>query len=112
MPDGRSDTTRFDAGNGEEPSIESLLGEYIDRLNRGETPSPEEIIANHPDHAADLLREIESFQALSPVASSGKPLGTLGDYQLLRKVGRGGMGVVYEAWETSMDRRVALKVLP
>jgi serine/threonine protein kinase len=102
--------------------LESLVGhvadEFTERLNRGEQPDPEEYARRHPQLAGLLLEVLPALQVFRAPADSSlppaatDPSGTLGDFRLLRQVGRGGMGVVYEAEQISLRRRVALKVLP
>ncbi len=95
----------------DDPAFQEALARYVDRLNTGEMLHREEILANHPQWAAELLDQLEVFRQVGRQEEE-RSLGTLGDYTLRRQIGRGGMGIVYEAWQNSMDRRVALKVLP
>ena len=101
-----------------------LADEFAARYRAGERPSLKEYIDRHPALAEDIrelfpaMVEIEQVkedhqnaagQAEAPAAPA---LRQLGDYRILRQVGKGGMGIVYEAEQVSLGRHVALKVLP
>ncbi len=106
----------------------ALADEFLARYRRGERPSLAEYIARHPQ-LADEIREVfpamammeniaidETGTATTDAGRHADPpepaIRQLGDYLILREVGRGGMGIVYEAEQVSLGRHVALKVLP
>ncbi len=99
-----------DDSNGEE--VEELIARYLDELNSGKSLDPRQVLADHPGLGHEVLESLQDFVALRSGPEELRELGALGDYVLRRRIGRGGMGIVYEAWQTSLDRRVALKVLP
>ena len=89
-----------------------MLATYVDRLADGERVDLQHVAAAHPDVAAELTEQLRMFQLLGSPRDEGSPPARLGDYELRRELGRGGMGIVYEAWQRSLSRRVALKLLP
>jgi WD40 repeat protein/serine/threonine protein kinase len=101
-----------------------LADEFAERYRRGERPALAEYEKRYPHLAAEIrevfpaLVEVEQVkedhedaqeQATAPPAPA---LQQLGDFRILREVGKGGMGIVYEAEQVSLGRHVALKVLP
>jgi serine/threonine protein kinase/Flp pilus assembly protein TadD len=110
-------------------SSSAVLADLVDlltmRIQAGEKIDWEEVLVQHPEHAGELRRLQPALMALDELSQSGASglagpeladrslvAEVLGDFRILRPVGRGGMGVVYEAEQLSLGRRVALKILP
>jgi serine/threonine protein kinase len=104
--------------------LAELADEFTARLRAGEVVGVDEYVVKHPGLAADIEDLFPTIVAVEGIRQDLAPAGTgsrdtfqlatnqLGEFQLLREVGRGGMGIVYEAVQESLSRRVALKLLP
>jgi eukaryotic-like serine/threonine-protein kinase len=122
------------ANTGQLPDAEDArliraLQEYRAAQDAGRKPDPEDFLARHADIADELRGCLDALAFVAAAAASLQPgareepdgaaaamdlssAAPLGDFRLLREVGRGGMGIVYEADQMSLGRRVALKVMP
>jgi serine/threonine-protein kinase len=108
---------------GTELLLAEVTDDFMERVRRGEHPDVEDYARRHPRIATVIRQVLPALEAIGSSAdgrSTGAaapqadihPHGPLGDYWIVREIGRGGMGIVYQAVQISLGREVALKVLP
>jgi serine/threonine protein kinase len=111
----------------DDPHLIDAVQEYLKLLEQGVAPSRADFLRRYPDISEALAQCLDGLELVYKPAlrsnptsdklaigghDDGLPANPLGDFQIVREIGRGGMGVVYEAIQLSLGRRVALKVLP
>jgi len=122
----KKDLHAGDAG-ADDPRVTAAVEEYLAALEENARPNRDTFLARHADVAGPLAECLDALDFLhtavgglrinrsgvdSATTTDSASQGVLGDFRIIRELGRGGMGLVYEAEQISLSRRVALKVLP
>ena len=105
-----------------EKVFDEIGADYLERRQNGEFPSIADYCRQYPEYADELRKFLKTLELVNnlPLAPS-EPIArqdastatpTIAGYTIVDEIGRGGMGIVYEAVQESLNRHVALKVLP
>ena len=112
-PDEELSRFRTNAGSESDP-VDRLVEECLDSLEDSGRDILGELCRKHPEHAESLRKRLERLRRIGLVSgtvATDPPADRLGEFKIIRILGRGGMGVVYLAEQTSLKRLVALKVM-
>ncbi|MGO9468783.1 MAG: serine/threonine protein kinase, partial [Isosphaeraceae bacterium] len=114
----------MDSSESNSQAVLELAEDFLARYRNGERPSLKEYLDRYPGLAAEIkevfpamammenIAVVDESLEKGPETRSDKPAGgsfeQLGDYRIIREIGHGGMGIVYEAEQVSLGRHVAL----
>lgn len=116
VPDSPDDTDTASSNfkSNHEQVLENVMADYLEKIDAGNAPDPATYLESHPEHADELSTFFRNHHWLgenSPPEVPSLVGAKIGPYLIEREIARGGMGVVYQAHQEGLDRRVALKLI-